>query len=79
MIEQHEFQPRVAGLRERPAREEERRRALVEAAEAERGLTLVIGWVEDLASKVHRGLDGLDWRGTREIVRALVAPDRGRR
>jgi len=51
---------------------EEQRRALVEAAEAERGLSLVIGRVEDLAAKVRRGLDELDWRGTREIVRALV-------
>ena len=72
VIEADEFQPRIAGLRERLARVEEQRRALVEADEAERGLTLVIGRVEDLAAKVHRSLDGLDWRGTREIVRALV-------
>ena len=72
VIERHEFQPRIAGLRERLARVEEQRRALLEAAEAERGLSLVIGRVEDLAAKVHRGLDELDWRGTREIVRALV-------
>jgi site-specific DNA recombinase len=72
VIEQHEFQPRIAGLKERLARVEEQRRALAEAAEAERGLSLVIGRVEDLAAKVHRGLDGLDWRGTREIIRALV-------
>src|SRR3954467_2927417 len=41
---------------------QEQRRALVEAAEAERGSSLAIGRVEDLAAKVHRGLDGLDWR-----------------
>ena len=45
---------------------------MVEAAEAERGLSLVTGRVEDFAAKVHRGLDGRDRRGTREIVRALV-------
>jgi site-specific DNA recombinase len=72
VVERHEFQPRIAGLRERLARVEEQRRMLVEAAEAERGLSLVIGRVEDLAAKVRRGLDELDWRGTREIVRALV-------
>ena len=32
----------------------------------------VIGRLEDFASKVHAGLDGLDWNGTREIVRAMV-------
>ena len=72
VIDRDEFQPRIAGLKERLARVKEQRQALVEAAEAERSLTLVIGRVEDFAAKVHRSLDELDWQGTREIVRALV-------
>jgi site-specific DNA recombinase len=72
VIDQHEFQPRIAGLKERLARVREQRQALVEAAEAERSLTLVIGRVEDFAAKVRRSLDELDWPRTREIVRALV-------
>ena len=72
VIEQHEFQPRIVGLKERLARVKEQRQALVEAAEAERSLTLVIGRVEDFAAKVRRSLDELDWPRTREIIRALV-------
>jgi site-specific DNA recombinase len=72
VIDRDEFQPRIAGLKERLARVKEQRQALAEAAEAERGLALVIGRVEDFAAKVHRSLDELDWQATREIVRALV-------
>jgi site-specific DNA recombinase len=72
VIDHGEFQPRIAGLRERLARVKKQRQALIEAAEAERGLTLVIGRVEDFAAKVQRSLDELDWQGTREIIRALV-------
>jgi site-specific DNA recombinase len=72
VIEHDEFQPRIAGLKERLARVKEQRQALAEAAEAECGLTLVVGRVEDFAAKVHRRLGELDWQGTREIVRSLV-------
>ena len=72
VIEQHEFQPRIVGLKERLARVREQRQALAEAAEAERSLTLVIGRVEDFAAKVRHSLDELDWSRTREIIRALV-------
>jgi site-specific DNA recombinase len=72
VIEQHEFQSRIVGLKERLARVREQRQALVEAAEAERSLTLVIGRVGDFAAKVRHSLDELDWSRTREIIRALV-------
>jgi site-specific DNA recombinase len=72
VIERDEFRPRIAGLRERLSRAEAQRRALAEAAEAERGLALVVGRVEDFAANVRRGLDELDWPGTRDIIRALV-------
>jgi site-specific DNA recombinase len=71
-IERDEFRPRIAGLRERLSRAQAQRRALVEAAEAERGLALVVGRVEDFAANVRRGLDELDWPGTRALIRALV-------
>lgn len=66
------FQPRIAGLKERITRVTTQRQVLVEAAEAERGLALVVGRVEDFAAKIHRRLDELDWQGTREIIRSLV-------
>ena len=43
VIDRDEFQPRIAGLKERLARMKEQRQALAEAAEAERSLALVIG------------------------------------
>ena len=72
MIDHDEFQPRISGLKERLARVQEQRRALIEMAEAERSLTLVVGRVEDFAAKIHGRLDELDWQGSREIVRSLV-------
>ena len=72
VIDRDEFQPRIAGLKERLARMKEQRQALAEAAEAERSLALVIGRVEDFAAKVHCSLDELDWQATRKIVRVLV-------
>jgi site-specific DNA recombinase len=72
VIDRDAFQPRIAGLKERLARMTAQRQVLVEAAEAERSLALVVGRVEDFAAKVHRRLEELDWQGTREIIRSLV-------
>lgn len=72
VIDHDEFQPRISGLKERLARVQEQRQALIEVAEAERSLTLVVGRVEDFAAKIHGRLDELDWQGSREIVRSLV-------
>jgi site-specific DNA recombinase len=72
VIDRDAFQPRIAGLKERLARMMAQRQVLIEAAEAERSLALVVGRVEDFAAKVRRRLDGLDWQGTREIIRSLV-------
>ena len=67
-----EFEPRIAGLKGRIARLEERQRAATEAAEAERELTLVVGQLEDFAATVRHGLDDLDWNGRRGLIRTLV-------
>src|SRR4051794_8375880 len=72
VLDRAEFEPRVAGLKARAARLEERRRAAAEAAEAERELTLVVGQLEDFAAKIRGGLDDLDWQGRRDIIRSLV-------
>ena len=72
VIDHDEFQPRISGLKERLARVQEQRQALIEMAEAERSLTLVVGRVEDFATKIHNRLDEPDWQGSREIVRSLV-------
>ncbi len=72
VIDRSEFEPRLAGLRSRVAQLQEQQRVAVEAAEAERELTLIMGQFEDFAAKVRHSLDDLDWLSTRAVIRALV-------
>ena len=72
LIDAAEFKPRLAGLKQRLARLTAERDAAAAAREAERGLQLVIGRLEEFAARVRTGLNGLDWHGQREVIRALV-------
>jgi site-specific DNA recombinase len=72
VIDKGEFEPRITGLKQRMSQLQERRQASLEAAEAERDLSLVVSRLEDFSAKVVQGLDTLDETGVREIIRALV-------
>ncbi|MGF7212726.1 transcriptional regulator with XRE-family HTH domain [Skermanella aerolata] len=72
LIDRTEFQPRIMGMKQRLARLEENRHTLVETAETEQNLALIIGRLEDFSDKVHQALDGLDWHGTRDIIRMMI-------
>lgn len=72
VIDRSEFEPRIAGLRSRVAQLQDQRRAAAEATEAERELTLIMGQLEDFATRVQHSLDALYWTGTREVIRAIV-------
>ena len=72
VIDADEFRPRLAGLKQRLMRLQAERDAALAAHEARRSLQLVIGRLEEFAGRVRAGLDGLDWHGRREIIRALV-------
>jgi site-specific DNA recombinase len=72
LIERDEFEPRIDGMRRRLAHLEADRRRRLADAEAERNLTLLVGRLDEFAERVRGGLDGLDWSGTREIIRAMV-------
>ncbi len=72
VISADEFRPRLAGLKQRLSRLRAERDAAAAAHEAERGLHLVIGRLEEFAQRVQAGLDELDWHGRREIIRAVV-------
>jgi site-specific DNA recombinase len=72
VISADEFRPRLAGLKQRLSPLRAERDAAATAHEAERGLHLVIGRLEEFAQRVRAGLDGLDWHGRREIIRAVV-------
>jgi len=72
-VEKHEFEPRVARLRQRLAALDEQARQLADAAASLRELRLMIGRLEDFAARVSTGLEAADWSTRREIIRTLVS------
>ena len=72
LIDKTEFEPRIAGLKQRLSQLQERHRAALDAIEVERDLSLVISRLEDFSAKVANRLDGLDPGGMQEIIRILV-------
>jgi site-specific DNA recombinase len=72
VIDKAEFEPRIAGLKQRLSQLQERHRAALEAAEVERDLSLVISRLEDFSAKVATRLDDLDRAGMQDIIRILV-------
>jgi len=72
LIERHEFEPRVARLRQRIAALEEQAQELHTAETLKAELRLIIGRLEDFAAKVQDGLAGADWQTRRELIRTLV-------
>ena len=71
-LDKAEFEPRIAGLKLRMSQIRDRQEAAVEAANAERELSLVVSRLEDFSARVNQGLDRLDWHGTRQIIHTLV-------
>ena len=72
LIDKHEFEPRITRLRQRLARLEEQRQALAEEAALHGELQLIIGRLEDFATKLHDGLETADWASKRDLIRTLV-------
>jgi site-specific DNA recombinase len=72
VIGKAEFEPRLAGLRQRVAKLEAEEAALRDTAEQARSLHLIIGKLEAFASLVQDQPDGADWSTRRDIVRTLV-------
>jgi site-specific DNA recombinase len=72
LIEKYEFAPRLTRLRQRLARLDEQRRHLADEAASQAALQLIIGRLEDLAAKVHDGLEEADWARKRDLIRTLV-------
>jgi hypothetical protein len=72
LIDKDELEPRMIRLRQRLARVEEHRQALAEEAALQTDLQLMIGRLEDVAAKVHSGLEAADWTSQRDLIRALV-------
>ena len=72
VIDKAEFEPRIAGLKQRVSQLQERHQAALDAAETERDLALVVSRLEDFSAKVATGLDHLDRLGMQDIIRTVV-------
>jgi site-specific DNA recombinase len=72
LIDKGECEPRVTRLRQRLARLEEQRQALADEAAVHGELPLILGRLEDVATKLHDGLEAADWASKRDLIRALL-------
>jgi site-specific DNA recombinase len=72
LLAKHEFEPRLTRLRQRIAHLAAQHQQLAEAAALQTDLPLIIGRLEDVAARLHDGLEGADWTRQRELIRALV-------
>jgi site-specific DNA recombinase len=70
LIDKAEFEPRIAGLKQRLSQLEERHRTALDAIQVERDLSLVISRLEDFSARVANRLDVIDGVGMQEIIRA---------
>lgn len=72
LIDKGEFEPRIARMRERLKQIEAQAQQITDEASLERELTLMLGRLDEFASRVKDGLHAADWSTRREIMRALV-------
>ena len=72
LIERAEFEPRIAGVRQRIAGWEAQVKAMRDEAALQSTLSLVIGRLEDFAKRVHDRMSEIDWSLQRELIRTLV-------
>jgi site-specific DNA recombinase len=72
VISKTEFEPRLAGLRQRIAELDAEAAALRNAVEHARSLHLVIGKLETFAGLVRDRLEEADWTTKRDLIRTLV-------
>jgi site-specific DNA recombinase len=72
LIERREFEPRIAGFRQRIQGWEAQASTMRDEAAQRRTLSLIIGRLEDFADRVHDRVAEADWRQRRELIRLLV-------
>ena len=72
LLDKHEFEPRIVRLRQRIAHLDAQRQQLADAAALHTELQLLIGRLEDFATKVHDRLGEADWTSQRDLIRTLV-------
>lgn len=72
LLDKSEFEPQVKRLKERQAKLETQAKQLADEASMESEIQLVIGRLEEFASRVKSGLEQANWMARRDIIRTLV-------
>ncbi len=72
LIDKDEFEPRIARMRERLKQIDEQAQQVKDEAGLERELVLLLGRLDEFASRIKQGVHEADWSTRREIIRALV-------
>lgn len=72
LIERREFEPRLAGFRQRIQGWETQANAMRDEAAQRRTLSLIIGRLEEFSERVQNSLTTADWQQRRELIRLLV-------
>jgi site-specific DNA recombinase len=72
LIDKAEFEPRIVRMRERLQQIEEQAKQITDEASLEQELRLILGRLDEFASRVNSGLHDADWLTRREIIRALI-------
>src|SRR3954467_12879907 len=74
LIDKVEFEPRVAGLRQRIKGWEEQAATLRDEAAQRAALSLIVGRLHDFARQVRDRIAAVDWSLQRDLIRLLVSP-----
>src|SRR5437879_1542292 len=69
LIDKGEFEPRMARMRERLMQIEAQAQQIKDEASLERELTLILGRLDEFATRIKTGLHEADWLTRREIIR----------
>jgi site-specific DNA recombinase len=72
LITKAEFEPRIAGLRQRIKGGEEQAAALRDEAAQRATLSLIIGQLQDFTEKLRGRMANVDWSLQRDLIRMLV-------
>jgi site-specific DNA recombinase len=72
VIEKEDFEPRMAGFRQRIRSLEEQRKAAVDTADLRATLSVIVGQLEAFSQAIRDRLDDVDWTTRRHLIRLLV-------
>src|SRR5690349_12138703 len=72
VIEKEDFEPRIAGFKQRIGSLDEQRKAAVDTADLRATLSVIVGQFEAFSRTIRARLDDADWTTRRNLIRLLV-------